>query len=50
MNIADIWDWAFFWTMFRNFAASAASFVMIIVAISGVGLLLKVIISAVRSR
>lgn len=51
MNVSDIWDWAFFWSMFRNFMATASPFVMIPVAVIVVGLLLGVIIKAVsRSR
>jgi len=50
MNISDIWDWAFFWSMFRNFMASISSFVMIIIAISAAGLLVGTIVRAVRNR
>ena len=47
MNVSDIWDWPFFWSMFRNFMATAAPFVMIPVVVIVVGLLLKVIIQSV---
>lgn len=47
MNLSDIWDWDFFWSMFRNFMATASPFVMIVVVIIVVGMLLKVIVQAV---
>ncbi|GBK66264.1 hypothetical protein PbDSM24746_62860 [Paenibacillus macerans] len=47
MNVSDIWDWNFFWQMFRNFMATAAPFVMIVVVVVVVGLLIGVIIRAV---
>lgn len=40
MNISDVFDWTFFWQMFRNFAASGAPFVMVIIAVSVAGMLL----------
>lgn len=49
MNVSDVWDWAFFWSMFRNFMATASPFVMIPTVVIVVGLLLKVIIQAVRA-
>lgn len=51
MNVSDVWDWNFFWQMFRNFMATSSPFVMIPVAVIVVGLLIGVIISSVaRSR
>lgn len=51
MNVADVWDWIFFWQMFRNLMGTAAPFVMIVVVVLVVGLLLAVIIKAVsRAR
>lgn len=51
MNVSDVWDWTFFWQMFRNNMATASPFVMIVVAVIVVGLLLTVIIRAVsRAR
>lgn len=51
MNVSDVWDWPFFWSMFRNFMATVAPFVMIPLAVIVVGLLVTIIISAVaRSR
>lgn len=50
MNVSDVFDWAFFWSMFRNFVASAAPFIMIVVAIYAMGLLLGMIVKAVRNR
>jgi hypothetical protein len=49
MNLSGVWDWTFFWNTFGFILKTVASFVMIIVAIIGVGLLLKVVIEAVRS-
>jgi hypothetical protein len=50
MNVSDVFDWAFMWSMFRNFVATAAPFLMIIVAIGAAGMLLNIIIGAVRSK
>lgn len=50
MNVSDVWDWNFFWQMFRNFMATASPFVMIPVAVIVVGLLIGVIIAAVAGR
>lgn len=51
MNVSDLWDWTFFWQMFRNFMGTAAPFVMIVMVVLVVGLLLTVIIRAVsRAR
>lgn len=47
MNVSDIWDWNFFWQMFRNFMATASPFVMIPIVVIVVGLLIGVIIRAV---
>ncbi|NHN35542.1 PTS ascorbate transporter subunit IIC [Paenibacillus agricola] len=47
MNVSDVWDWDFFWSMFRNFMATASPFVMIPVVVIVVGMLLTVIIRAV---
>ena len=48
MNLADIWDWSFFWESFGFNLRTVSNFVMIVVAIMAVGLLLRVIIRAVR--
>lgn len=50
LNVSDVFDWAFFWSMFRNFVATAAPFVMIVVAIFAMGLLLQMIIKAVKTK
>lgn len=51
MNVSDLWDWTFFWQMFRNHMGTAAPFVMVVVVVLVVGLLLSVIIQAVtRAR
>ncbi|RAU92493.1 PTS ascorbate transporter subunit IIC [Paenibacillus sp. YN15] len=47
MNVSDVWDWPFFWSMFRNFVASAAPFLMIPAAVLVVGMLMNAIVSAV---
>ncbi|WP_042209791.1 hypothetical protein [Paenibacillus durus] len=49
LNVGDVFDWAFFWQMFRNFMATVSPFVMIPTVIMAVGLLIGVIIYAVRS-
>ncbi len=48
MNVSDLWDWDFFWQMFRNFTGTVSPFVMIPVAVLTVGLLITVIIVAIR--
>ena len=48
MYFGNIWDWNFFWQVFQNFLASGAPFVLIVVAASVVGILLAVIVRAVR--
>ncbi|AIF45722.1 PTS ascorbate transporter subunit IIC [Virgibacillus sp. SK37] len=48
MNLSGVWDWMFFWDSFGFFLKTVASFLMIIVAIIAVGMLLKVVIQAVR--
>jgi hypothetical protein len=49
VNISDIWDWAFFWSMFRNFMTTIQPFVMIVVVCLVVPMLLKGLIGAIRS-
>lgn len=49
MNLAGVWDWAFFWETFGFILKTVASFLMVIVAIIAVGMLLKVVINAVRN-
>lgn len=49
MNLSGVWDWTFFWEAFGFLLRTAANFVMIIVAIIAVGLLITVIIKAVKS-
>ncbi|MBG9585550.1 PTS ascorbate transporter subunit IIC [Cytobacillus firmus] len=49
MNLSGVWDWTFFWNTFGFFIKTVASFVMIIVAIMAAGLLVQIIIKAVRS-
>jgi hypothetical protein len=47
-GLSDVWDWSFFWGMFGFFMKSVSPFVMIPVAIISVGLLIAVIIRAVK--
>lgn len=49
MNLAGVWDWTFFWETFGFILKTVASFLMIIVAIIAVGMLLQVVIRAVRN-
>lgn len=49
MNLSGVWDWSFFWDTFGFILKTVASFPMIIVAILAVGLILQIIISAVRN-
>ncbi|MCK6259390.1 PTS ascorbate transporter subunit IIC [Fictibacillus sp. KIGAM418] len=49
MNLSGVWDWTFFWNSFGFILKTVASFLMIIVAIIAVGLLLSVVIKAVKN-
>ncbi|OIJ07632.1 PTS ascorbate transporter subunit IIC [Anaerobacillus arseniciselenatis] len=49
-NIASVWDWSFFWQVFGFILGIVASFIMIYVAIQAVGLLLKMVVDAIRTR
>lgn len=44
MDVSDVWDWNFFWSMFRNFMATTSPFVMIGVVVAVVGMILSVIV------
>ena len=48
MNLSGVWDWSFFWDTFGFILRTVASFLMIVVAIVAVGMLLSVVIKAVR--
>lgn len=48
MYFGDIWDWSFFWDIFKNFLSSSAPFIEIIIAALAVGMVLRAIIRAVR--
>lgn len=47
LNIANVWDWDFMWNTFTFILKIVAPFLMLIVAIIGVGMLLKMVVSAV---
>lgn len=47
-SLTNIFDWSFFWGVFGFFLKLVSAFVMLIVAIYAVGLLLKMVISAIR--
>lgn len=49
MNFSTLIDWSFFWAVFQNFLYSTMPFVLIPAAIIAVGLLLAVIIRAVKA-
>ena len=49
-SLSGVWDWNFMWSTFGFILKLVAPFVMIIVAIVAVGLLLKLVINAVKSR
>lgn len=50
MNISDLWDWTFMWQMFRNFMASVAPFIMVVVAVAVAGMLLGIIVNLFLKR
>lgn len=49
-DIGNVFDWSFFWGVFGFLMSVASPFVMLSVAISAVGLLIFVIVRAVRSK
>lgn len=48
-NMSGVWDFDFLWSTFGWLLKMVAPFVIILVAIIAVGLLLKVVIEAVRA-
>lgn len=49
-NMSDVWDWNFMWSTFGFILKLVSPFIMIIIAIIAVGLLLKMVIHAVKTR
>ncbi|HHY72267.1 MAG TPA: PTS ascorbate transporter subunit IIC [Bacillus bacterium] len=49
-NMGNVFDWSFFWGTFGFLMGVAGPFVMLSVAISAVGLLIFVIVRAVRNK
>lgn len=50
MNLSGVWDWAFFWNTFGFLLKTVATFLLIIIAIKGVGMLLEAVINAVFQK
>lgn len=48
MDLTNIWDYDLLWDTFAFILRIAAPFLMIIIAIIGVGMLLKAIVGAVK--
>lgn len=48
MYFGDVWDWGFFWSVFKNFLSSAAGFLEIVIAAIAVGLVLGAIVKAIK--
>lgn len=48
-NMSGVWDFDFLWSTFGWLLKLVAPFIVILVAIIAVGLLLKVVIEAVKS-
>ena len=48
-SLSGVWDWDFMWSTFGFLLKLVSPFVMVFVAILAVGLLLKLVISAVKS-
>jgi len=46
--MSNVFDWSFFWGVFAFFLKTIAPFLMLIIAIFSVGILLKMVIGAVR--
>jgi len=49
VNLSGVWDWTFYWDTFGFILRTVANFLMIIVGIIAVGMLLDVVIKAVRN-
>jgi ascorbate-specific PTS system EIIC-type component UlaA len=49
LNLSGVWDWDFFWNTFGYILKTVAAFLMVIVAIIAVGMLLNVVINAIRN-
>lgn len=47
-SLSNVFDWNFFWGVFGFLLKTVAPFIMLIVAIIAVGLLLGVVIKAVK--
>ncbi|MMZ53492.1 hypothetical protein D1872_152810 [compost metagenome] len=47
MNTSDLWDFTFFWQIYRNMMGTVSPFVMIFVAVGVVGMLVAVIVGIV---
>lgn len=47
-NLENVWDFDFMWDIFFFILKVVAPFVMIIIAILGVGLLVKMVVGAVK--
>ena len=50
MNLSGALDWDFFWGVFGMLFKLVSAFLLIIVAIYAVGLLLQMVIKAVKTR
>lgn len=50
MNLSGVWDWTFFWNTFGFLLKTVATFLLIIVAIKGVGMLLEAVIGALMTK
>lgn len=49
LNLSGVWDWSFYWDSFGYILKTVANFLMVIVAIIAVGMLLNVVINAIRN-
>lgn len=49
-NMSGVWDWDFMWSTFGFILKLVSPFIMVIVAIIAVGLLLSLVIKAVKQR
>ncbi|OIJ22048.1 PTS ascorbate transporter subunit IIC [Anaerobacillus alkalidiazotrophicus] len=49
-SLGDVWDFSFFWGVFGFILKLVAPFLMIIIAITAVGLLLFYVVQAIRNR
>ncbi|GAE32866.1 hypothetical protein [Halalkalibacter hemicellulosilyticus] len=49
-DLSGVWDWSFFWNVLGFILQSISPFVMLFVALISAGLLIALIVQAIRNR